>query len=73
MECFGLKEEMGIEEVYCIFISIYVLWKSILFVIGKKINDLWKEKFFIKVKNIIFEVKKFVKNRIIYLSFFRGF
>lgn len=70
MECFGLKEEMGIEEVYYIFCSIYVLWKSIFFVIGKKIKDLWKEKFLIKVKSIIFEVKKFVKNRIINLSFF---
>lgn len=73
MECFGLKEEMRIEDVFCIFVSIVVLWKSILFVFGNKIDDLCKEKFYIKVKNIIFEVKEVVRNRIINLSFFWGF
>lgn len=60
MECFGLKDDMGMEEVFCIFVNIYILWKSILFVIGNKRDDLWKEKFYVKVKKIIFEVKNVV-------------
>lgn len=72
MECSGLKEEMGTEEAYCILVSTHALWKSILSATGKKTNDLWKEKLFIKAKNTIFEVKKSVKNRTIHLSFFRG-
>lgn len=70
MECLGLKEEMEIEEVFEIFLSNYVLWRSIFIVIGKKKDELWKEKFYIKVKWIILEVWDIIKNRRIKLCFF---
>lgn len=73
MECLGLKEEMEIEEVFEIVLSIFVLWRSIFFVIGKKRDELWNEKLYIKVKRIILEVREVVKSKKIKLSFFCDF
>lgn len=61
---------MEIEEVFEIFLSNYVLWRSIFIVIGKKKDELWKEKFYIKVKWIILEVWDIIKNKRIKLCFF---
>lgn len=57
IECLGLKEEMGIEDVFNIILSIYEFWRCILIVIGIKRDELWNEKFYIKVRKIIFEMK----------------
>lgn len=72
MECSGLKEEMRIEDAFCILVSTAALWKSILSASGNKTDDLCKEKLYIKAKNTISEVKEAVRNRTINLSFLRG-
>lgn len=50
IECLGLKEEMGIEDVFDIILNIYEFWGCILIVIGIKKDELWNEKFCIKVR-----------------------
>lgn len=56
MECLGLKENMDLEEVFEIIIIIYYLWKCVLIVFGRKKEELWKEKFVIKVNDSILDL-----------------
>lgn len=71
MECSGLKEEMEIEEAFEIVLSTSALWRSIFSATGKKRDELWNEKLYIKAKRTILEVREAVKSKKIKLSFFR--
>lgn len=73
MECLGLKENMDFEEVVEIIIIIYDLWKCVIIVFGKKKDELWKEKFVIKVNDIILDLWWIIENRIIKWKFFMCF
>lgn len=72
MECSGLKEEMEIEEAFETLLSNYALWRSIFTATGKKKDELWKEKLYIKAKWTTLEVRDTIKNRRIKLCFFRN-
>lgn len=72
MECSGLKEKMGIEEAFEILLSTHALWRSIFSATGKKKDELWKEKLYIKAKRTILKVRETIKNRRIKLCFFRN-
>lgn len=73
MECLGLKEEMNLEEVVDVIIIIYDLWKCVLIVFGSKKEELWKEKYVIKVVNIIMDLKWIIEKKIIECKFFMNF
>ncbi|XP_055995963.1 uncharacterized protein LOC125646740 isoform X2 [Ostrea edulis] len=69
MECSGLKSDMGLEDALSIILSGHHLWRSILTASGKKENDIHENKFAVKAREMILDLKQAIEKEIIQMKF----